>query len=321
MPFVSSSPSARPVGSLALLGALTFFWGANWPFMKMALSEIPVWWFRSFCLFGGGTALMSIAWLSGQVIRLRRDEVTPLLACTLFNVIGWHLLTGYGVSHMPAGRAVIIAFTMPVWASIMSSFVLHEPLTRNKVISLVLGISALAVLVGPDLLVFETAPLGAFLMLGAAVSWAIGTVSFKRPNWSASISALAGWQLLLGGIPIALGAIFIEQPLIATEISSKAWWSLGYVVAFPMIFCQWAYFRSVRTFPASLAAISTLGIPVVGAYSSALILGESVGTREFAALVLVCMALGSVLLLPALKGKSKRHNPLVSSPRGQSRSR
>jgi len=44
---------------------------------------------------------------------------------------------------------------------------------------------------------------------------------------------------------------------------------------------------------------------VVGAYSSALILGESVGIREFVALVLVCMALGSVLLLPTLKGKSK----------------
>ncbi len=70
-----------------------------------------------------------------------------------------------------------------------------------------------------------------------------------------------------------------------------------------MIFCQWAYLRSVRTFPASLAAISTLGVPVIGTYSSALILSEAVGFQEFGALILVRMALATVLIIPFLKGR------------------
>lgn len=291
-------------GSIALLGALTFFWGTNWPFMKMALNEIPVWWFRAICLFGGGGALFIIAVLSRQVVRLKAHEIRPLLFCTVFNVMGWHLFTGYGVSMMPAGRAVIIAFTMPVWASIIGSFVLHEPLTKNKIISLLFGTAGLAVLIGPDLVDLRSAPVGALFMLGAAVSWAIGTVAFKRANWSASTTALAGWQLVLGGIPIGLGAVMIGPPPDLTAISFQAQYSLAYVLAFPMIFCQWAYFRSVRTFPASLAAISTLGIPIVGAYSAALILGETVGLREFAALALVCAALATVLVYPALKARA-----------------
>ena len=66
-----------------------------------------------------------------------------------------------------------------------------------------------------------------------------------------------------------------------------------------MVFCHWAYFRTVRLFPAAIAAIGTLAIPVVGVYSSALVLGEPVGWRELGALLLICGALAAVLLAPA----------------------
>ena len=102
----------------------------------------------------------------------------------------------------------------------------------------------------------------------------ISLALFKKTQWRTSTSALAGWQLTIGGIPIAMGAVLFEQPFDPHEISPQAYYSLGYVLAFPMIFCQWAYFKSVQTFPASIAAMSTLGIPVVGAFSSALILGD-----------------------------------------------
>lgn len=290
-----------PIGGLVLLSALTLFWGGNWPFMKMALSEIPVWWFRSICLLVGGSALILISRFSRQIISLQKYEIAPLLFCALFNVVGWHLFSAYGVSLMPAGRAVIIAFTMPVWASILSSYFLNEPMTANKVFALILGVAGLAVLIGPDLWVLQSAPIGALCMLGAAVSWAFGTVAFKKTKWTASTSALAGWQLLLAGVPITIVAIAFEPMPDWTALTPLTSYSMIYILAFPMVFCQWAYLRSVRSFPASLAAISTLGIPVVGAYSSALILGEHVGLQELGALVLICAALGAVLLLPALK--------------------
>ena len=46
-----------------------------------------------------------------------------------------------------------------------------------------------------------------------------------------------------------------------------------------------------------------LGVPIVGTYSSALLLGEPVGLQEFGALVLVCLALMTVLVIPALRGR------------------
>jgi drug/metabolite transporter (DMT)-like permease len=276
-PVISSLPAA----GFLLLAALTVFWGVNWPAMKIVLSELPVWWFRSLCLVVGGAG----------------RELRPLFICATFNVVGWHLCSAYGISLMAAGRAAIVAFTMPVWAALFSSLFLGEALTRNKIVGLLFGVGGLAVLIGPDLLILKAAPVGALFMLLAAISWAMGTVAIKRFNWTTPLASLVGWQLLAGALPITLGALAFEPLPDFGALSERALWALAYVFAFPMLFCQWAYFKTVRLFPASIAAIGTLAIPVAGVYSSALILGEPAGIQELAALVLICAALASVLLV------------------------
>lgn len=55
------------------------------------------------------------------------------------------------------------------------------------------------------------------------------------------------------------------------------------------------WFRLLEVFPSSVAAIGTLGGPVVGVLSSALIVGEPIGAGEIAALGLVVSAQALVL--------------------------
>lgn len=290
-----------PPAGFALLAGLSLFWGLNWAFLKIVLSEVPVWSFRSLCLIVGGGLLLGIAKLGRQSLRIPTPEVRPLMQCTVFNVVGWHLCSGYGVSLMAAGRASIIAFTMPVWAALLSQLVLGERITVSRLVGLGLGIAGLAVLIGPDLGALTAAPLGAAFMLAAAMSWASGTVALKRHAWSVSPGVLAGWQLLVGSVPITLGALLFESLPNPAGLSTAALAALAYVLAVPMVFCHWAWFKIVRLFPAVLAAVGTLAIPVVGVFSSGLILGEPIGARELAALALVCAALATVLVLPALR--------------------
>jgi drug/metabolite transporter (DMT)-like permease len=289
-----------------LLAALTIFWGCNWPAMKIALTELPVWWFRSACLIVGGTLLLLIARVSGQGLGVPGPERTPLLFCTVFNVIGWHLCSAYGISLMPAGRAAIIAFTMPVWAAFLGSVILGEAVTRGKLWGLLLGVAGLAVLIGPDLAALGSAPLGAIFMVLAAMSWAMGTVAIKRFEWTMPTTSLIGWQLLIGAIPVTLGAILLEEMPEIGALDVKVLWATAYVFLVPMVFCQWAFIKTVRLFPATIAAIGTLAIPVVGVYASALALAEPIGWRELSALVLICAALAIVLLGPVFRQDAGR---------------
>ncbi len=79
--------------------------------------------------------------------------------------------------------------------------------------------------------------------------------------------------------------------------------ALVYLFLFPMSFCQWAYFKTVGLLPASVAAIGTLMVPVIGVYSSHLILDENVGLSDLLALLLVLSAL--VLVIPAWRASRR----------------
>lgn len=301
LPPTTTSTSQLPPQGYLLIAGLTLFWGLNWPIMKIALTELPIWWFRTACLLIGGTGLLALSRLSGGVWKISRAHFVPLLMVALFGVVGWHLNSAYGLTLLPSGRAVIIACTMPLWASILSSVLLGEAFTPAKVIGLILGMTGLGVLIGPDIVVLKTAPVGAFFMLLAAMCWATGTVLVKRFALPISVTALAGWQLLFGAVPITIGALVLEPFPDLTAVSGKALLAALYVFALPMIFCQWAYLKTVRLFPASIAAMGTLAVPVVGVYSGALMLGEPVGLSELGALILICAALFGVLVMPAIR--------------------
>jgi len=282
-----------------LLASLSLFWGLNWPGMKIILSEVSVWWFRSLCLMFGGSFLMLISALSGNRCRLYLDEVRPVLFCGSFAILGWMVFSAYGVSLMPAGRASIIAFTMPLWATIIAAWVLGERITVGKTAGLMLGLAGLGVLIGPDLLILKRAPVGALFMLLAAVSWGLGTVLLKRIAWRLPTLSNVAWQLLLSAIPVTLIAVLTEPFPDLSALSGRAIIALVYLFLFPMSFCQWAYFKTVGLLPASIAAIGTLMVPVIGVFSSYLILDERVGAGDIVALLLVLSALVLVLLVPA----------------------
>ena len=277
---------------MVLLALLSLFWGLAWPAMKIVLGEIRPWTFRAICLAAGGAALLALARAGGADLRVPAKDLTPLIVTSLINITGWHILSAYGLTLLHAGRAVIIAYTMPLWAILLSRLLLKEHITSARLWALGIGSTGLALLLGPDMQAVGAAPLGALMMLGAAVCWAAGTVLVKFFKWHMPGTLVMGWQLLIGGIPVVLGAILIDPVTAIAAVSWKAIAALMFVVALPTIFCHWAFFMVVQIFPANVAALSTLGIPVIGVFSSALILGEPVTATELAALFLVVLSLG-----------------------------
>ena len=311
--YLMQSPSPSRLKPFLLLAALTLFWGLNWPGMKIILSELSVWWFRGICLIIGSCLLLAISALSGNRWILRRNEIAPVLFCGSFAVFGWMVCSAYGVSMMPAGRASIVAFTMPLWATIIAFFVLGERITTSKVIGLILGLLGLGALIGSDLLILQRAPMGAFFMLMAALSWAFGTILIKKINWEITPLSNIGWQLLFSSIPVTLVAYLTEPVPDITNLSTPAIFALVYLLLGPMSFCQWAYFKTVTLLPASVAAIGTMMVPVVGVYSSYLVLDEPIEITDLIALVAIMSALLMVLLVPAWQKTRKTDRDITAS--------
>ena len=83
-------------------------------------------------------------------------------------------------------------------------------------------------------------------------------------------------------------------------ISTKAGLAVAYSALVPMIICHLVWYTLIELLPASIAAITTLAIPIVGVYSSSVLLGERVGAHEWLALYLVVCALTIVLVPPSV---------------------
>jgi drug/metabolite transporter (DMT)-like permease len=297
-------PSKRPgipVRGLWLLAALAIFWGAGWPIMKTVLFEWNVWHFRTVSLVLASASLFALAKVMGYSLRVPDGEWGRLIGASIFNITGWHIFSAFGISLLASGRASIIGYTMPLWVVPLSMWLLKEPMSRRKLLGLALGFVGLLLLIGDDLVRLQQAPLGTLAMLAAAVTWAIGIVIIKRYPVSLPPTVFTAWMMLVGGIPVLLGAILFGgwefKPL-----SGKALVALAYVIFVAMVFCHWAFLRLVKMLPATITGISSLTVPVVGVFSGMLMLGEKPGAAEWAALLLILSAL-AVILMPSRAGQ------------------
>lgn len=284
--------------SLLLLATLALFWGLAWPVMKVVLDEMDVLAFRALSCGAGAVALV-LARLSGERIRLPLRILPTLALVALLNVTFWQICMAYALTLMPAGRASIIAYTMPAFATLFGWLFLHERLTVPRLAGLALSMAGIGVLVAPELDRFLAQPLGVLLMIAAAASWAGGTVGMKRFRWPFSVMQNTGWQFVLGGIPIVVAAMATGSNPHLGALSAKAWVSLGYVLTFPILFCQWAWFKAVEMLPGSISAMGSLAIPVVGTLSAAVLLHESLDPSVLVALSLVVVGLALVALRPS----------------------
>jgi drug/metabolite transporter (DMT)-like permease len=286
-----------PVSILWVLVALTLGWGFNWPMIKLALTEVPVLSFRSVCLLGGAAGLFAVAAYARLPLRVPRGQWGRLLLMALFSITFWNICSVYGIGYMASGRAAILAFTMPLWGVLLSAWLLKERLSARRILGVGLGMGAILLLLSNELQAVQAAPKGTLLMLGAALSWAFGTVMMKRYPVDLPVASLTAWQLLVGGIPIYAGALAFEmhslQPLTLWPAVAVA-----YNVFIAFILCQWAWIKIATTVPVGVSSLSTLMIPVVGVFSGMLVLSEQPHWQDFAALGLVLLALATVMLPP-----------------------
>jgi len=100
---------------------------------------------------------------------------------------------------MQAGRAAILAYTMPM-GGFFSAVVVKRTHHGQASMALDFRIRGLFLLLWPDLRAVEAAPAGALFMLERPSGGRAGTVRSVL-RWHMPATLVMGWQLLIGGIP------------------------------------------------------------------------------------------------------------------------
>jgi drug/metabolite transporter (DMT)-like permease len=273
-----------PAG-LMFLAITSVGWGFNWPVTKYLLSELPPLSLRGTTGVIGASLLALLALLRGQSLRVPREMWPRLVLAAFLNVGCWMVLMGLALLWLPAGEAALIAYTMPIWASVLAWPILGERPNLSRVISLLMAFAGLAAIMGGNGFAASQAKLpGIIMALVGSIGFAVGTVlSKKLPLHLPPLSA-AAWQIGIGCLPVAMVGFCVENADVAA-LSELGWILIVYstVIQFCVAYVSW--FAALARLPASVAAIGTMAVPVIGVVTSAIALHEPLGVGQISALV------------------------------------
>ena len=273
-----------PAG-LVLLAVTSIGWGLNWPIMKQILTEWPPLSARGLTGIAGGLLLALLAVIRGESLRVPQGQWPRLLLSAVLNVSTWMTLMGLALLWLPASEAAVIAYTMPVWASLLAWLILGERMSLTRMLALVMAFAGIAALMGGNGIEASTAKLpGIAMVLVGAFVFALGTIAAKRLPITMPLIASSALQIGIGCVPVALAGLLFEHPRIEA-LSTLGWVLMAYMTVIQFCIAYVCWFAALERLPASVAAIGTMAVPVIGVIAAAIVLHEPLGIGQIAALV------------------------------------
>jgi drug/metabolite transporter (DMT)-like permease len=282
---IKSAPTRVAPTGFIFLGILSLGAGINWPVQKLLLAEWPPLSARGFSGLAAAWVLALIAVAFRQSLRVPNGAWPRLIISALLNITAWVIMMGYALTILPASEAAIIAYTSPMWTTVLAAPILGERLTALRVIALLMAFAGIVALLGGSTPEANIAKLpGYVLALATAVTYALGTIFLKRFPVPMPPLGSASWQLGLGCLPVALLGLLIDRPDI-TVLTVVGWSALLYTVIVQQSLGYVCWLAALHRLPASVAAIGTMFVPIFGVLASAYALGEPLGPAQIAALV------------------------------------
>ena len=283
-------------GARLLVVLMGVAWGMNWIATRVILEALSPWSLRVVGIGLGALVLMIAAAVSRTNLSVPRGAWLKLTIAAFFNVGIFNVCSAYSQVYGTTSRAVVIAYSMPIWASVLAWFVLKEKLTGVKLAALALCALGLVILIGP--LFDQGLPLGVLFALACAWFWAVGTIYLKAAQIPIPTLAATAWQLLLGWLMIVAGMlVFYGLPQPGPVPTATLIW-IGYNGLIGMGLIYFVWFVVVDKLPTMTASIGTLLVPVVGVIGSAVINGERPNLTDTIGFALIFAAAATVLLQP-----------------------
>jgi drug/metabolite transporter (DMT)-like permease len=274
------------------------FWGFNWPAVKIMLDAASPWTLRAAGLAGGGIILLTGASFAGRQMTIPRAAWRRLAVASALNVLGFNVCSVFAQLSMPTSRAAILTFTMPLWAALFAWLFLGEQLDARRRASLALGALGIAVLSVPFWPIVQAGglPWGLVYVIGAAVSWALGTIWMMAKPIAADPIAVTAWQVALAAVACAICMALFETPRLDLS-SPQVAAAFAYHILLPQCVAYVLWFTLLREVAASKAALGTLLIPIFGVAGSILLLGDWPTGLDVVGLALILAAVANDQIL------------------------
>ncbi|HEY8358058.1 MAG TPA: DMT family transporter [Ramlibacter sp.] len=279
---------------LVLLVLLTVVWGVNWPVMKVGVTAYPPLTFRAVSMWLGLPVLALALLLLKVPSRVRRNQWREITWLAASNMFVWHLCMILAVQTLSSGRAAILGYTMPIFSAVFGAVFFATALATRAWLGVAAAAIGVSLLLWHELTQIAGRPTGVLLALFAAATWAIGTQLLRRTRLDLPTLTIAFWMTALTACVMTAAAWLFESGQWRWP-NRDATGAILFNAILIFGFAQSAWFVLARGLPPVASTLSVMMIPVLGVFTGALWLGESVHWQDGAAVVLMTAAIASVL--------------------------
>ena len=277
--------------------SLAVLWGCTYFFAKVALGELA-----PLSVVFGRVAIAALALnlvLAATVGSLFQRNVPwrTFFAMGLLNNLVPFGLIFWGQTQIASALAAILNATTPLFTLIVAHFLTQdERITPVKLAALIIGISGVAVLMGPDALASGHGVWGQIACLGAALSYAFAGIYGRRfkAMGIAPLDAAAG-QLTASTMLILPIMLIVDRPwLLPTFPSTAVWASLAGLALLSTALAYVLYFRILAAAGATNLLLVTFLIPPTAILLGTVFLGEHLLVRHLAGMALIGLSLVAI---------------------------
>lgn len=163
---------------------------------------------------------------------IKKHHIPSLLIVSIGVVIGFPLLTAFALQYISASQSIVYVGLLPLCTAIFAVIRSGErPQNKFWLYSMIGALFVIGyALIGTSNISIQ----GSILMLMAVIVCALGYAEGAQLTHS-----IGGWQVicwaLLISLPIMVILACLTTPMTFDNVSTRAWWGLGYVSVFSML--------------------------------------------------------------------------------------
>tara|TARA_A100001388_G_C28748282_1_gene490732 strand:- start:503 stop:1444 length:942 start_codon:yes stop_codon:yes gene_type:complete len=301
--------NGKQLGVHGLMILVVFSWGMAWSVGRILALGLPPMtgaWLRYVL-----TMVLFYAWFAGRALKGKQVNWLPsgrqtwrtLTLIAITGVLGYQLFFMNGMRFTAAGDASLIITFNPVFTVLLAAPMLGQQITRRMFLGLFCGFIGVAVVTGwsPNTdIPFEDRILGDFMILLAALCWAMTTNNTKRMmeqrngEQEATTLEIVVWYSLIGTVLLTPLAAWETWQYGIPEPTENDWYAIIYLAAISTVLAYYWFAIGVEKLGATAAASYIFLMPVFGVLGGVLLLDEKLGWTLFLGFILIVMGVRMV---------------------------
>jgi drug/metabolite transporter (DMT)-like permease len=294
----------------AAMFVLYIVWGSTYLAIRFAVETIPPFLMAAVRFLLAGLILLIWRRLAGDPLPSPGQWRAAAVA-GLFLLLGGNGGVVWAEQRVPSGITALLIGCTPLWMVLLDALIRRRKPGWAVMLGLVIGLAGIGLLVGPSELTGlqgEIDPLGALVIILAALSWSAGSLYSQTRQRQGTLPAAplmntAAQMLSGGGALLALGTLSGEWTRFdLSGFSSRSVLAVAYLVVIGALVGFSAYVWLLKNAPITLVSTYAYVNPLVAVFLGSLLAAEPLTSRVAMAAVLI---IGAVALI-TLKRKPEK---------------